>query len=151
MSKKVLVLGHGWYYWDQRYEPRCAPMTLEEWNEQVQNAPKECLVFLDCFADMRPDILENIGNNWGAHISEPNTFDVVIDSVGHLASGYRKSKYYWQSIKRALKADGSYIGCNDANSGISRHIRLHSNMIDEHVKRTYDKLISPKTKYPIYL
>jgi hypothetical protein len=144
---KVLVLGHGWRMWNVRHEPRCAPMPLDEWNVLVQDAPKESLTFLDFDLQEEPDIHENIGNDWKRHIKEASSYDVVIDAVSHLATGFRMSKYYWESVKYALKEDGVYFGWSDMPSANTKHVQVKKCDIDAHVKKTYQDMKTPNKRY----
>ena len=137
---RVLVLGHGWRMWEEQYIPRCAPMELKEWDLLVQDAPKESLTFLDENKEEEPDIVDSIQNDWSRKITESNSYDYVIDSVSHLAGHYRKSKYYWNSIKHSLKPDGIYIGWDDSKySHNCRHnpIRISADNLHKHFIDTY--------------
>jgi hypothetical protein len=148
---RILVLGHGWRMWNERHIPRCAPMTLQEWNEVVQDAPRDSLTFLDFCREQEPDICENIGNDWSRHIYEPNSYDYVIDSVSHLASGFRKSKYYWEGVKHSLKDDGLYIGWNDKQDALrGSTVKIYTKDIDSHVLNVYGGLRIPKKNYETF-
>ncbi len=155
MSPKVLILGHGWRMWNEHYKPRCAPMDITEWDELVQNAPKSTLTFMDFDKGEEPDIVQNVCNDWTMHLQTKEAcFDYVIDTVCHFAVLLRRSKHYWNGVKFALKEDGEYIGWNDAQSqnlkGEQRRLRLSKNDIDEHVKKTYSALYTPKKPLEVH-
>jgi len=146
MNPKVLVLGHGWCPWKLRCEPRCAPMDIDEWNDLVQNAPKDALTFLDFDKNEEPDIRENVCNDWRPHLQNraaSYSYDYVIDTICHFDVKVRRYSNYWEGVKCALKEDGVYIGWNDAK-GIKdkqqRKLRLSKAQIDEHVAKTYTTL-----------
>lgn len=149
MNPNVLILGHGWCAWSLRYEPRCAPMDMDEWNELVQNAPKESLTFLDFDKNEEPDIHENVCNDWKPRLRQ--TYSYVIDTICHFDVKVRRYENYWEGVKFALKEDGVYIGWNDAKGikeKLERRLRLQRADIDDHVKKTYgDNLY--KTELPL--
>lgn len=148
---KVLVLGHGWRMWNERYTPRCAPMELEEWNALVQDVSKETLTFLDFCKEEEPDIWENMGNDWCHQIHEPYSYDFVVDATSPLASLYRRSKYYWEGVKHALKDDGVLLGWNDdPKAGRRAKIKLNKSELDSHILNTYGKLKTPQKLYETF-
>ena len=133
---KVLVLGHGWRAWKERERARCAPMEVSEWNMLVQDADKETLTFLDCQEEEEPDIVECAGNDWTKNITEPHSYDYVIDSITHLRISERSMKQYWDSIKYSLKSEGVYIGWNDAIRPYA-YLRITAENIDKHYTDIY--------------
>jgi hypothetical protein len=149
---KVLVIGHGRRMWREREIPRCAPMSLDEWNHIVQDAHEDNVTFLDFCEEEQPDILENAGNNWAIHLeSAINTYDFVIDAVTHMSCNFRKSACYWYSIYTVLNNNGMYIGWDESpESRKHSHIRIPRNMIYAHISEVYgNNIVYPKKRFNI--
>lgn len=146
MDPKILILGHGWRMMRDNYEPRCAPMTLDEWNDLVVNTDPSNLTFFDMDESVLPDIVENMGNNWSVHDRlMQQSYDYIIDATSRIATMYRKSAFYWDGVKQSLKPDGVYIGWND-----KRCIRVARKDIDDYISKTYHMLTVPHKPFDVF-
>ena len=141
----VLFLGHGRRAWRENEAPRCAPMAMEEWDRLIATTSET--MFLDFAAYEEPDILENVGNDWSKYIDKESV-DFIVDMITHLSIPERYSIHYWNSVKHALKPDGTYIGWNNSNvvPASNRRIRLCKSEIDGFLKERLDGILCKRTK-----
>lgn len=145
---QILVLGHGWYMMKHNIEPRCAPLTIQEWNAMVRDVPEENITFMDMCTSQEPDIVANVGNDWKNHSELLNgTFDYIVDSISHIAGDFRRSLHYWNGVKHCLKENGVYIGWDDNPQRKGQCVRIHKHDLDTYVSTTYGTLKKPKKPF----
>lgn len=147
---KVLILGHGRYFVRMGIDPRCAPVDTQTWKRLVmENDPKN-LVFIDFIEQMEPDILENIGNEWGSNLREcTGTFDYVIDTIGHLGMKQRNSVHFWNGIVCALRDDGTFIGWKNDGSQ-EKLILCTKKSVEDYMKANEASMFVPNKAYRVY-
>jgi hypothetical protein len=133
---KVLVLGHGWWCLRNMTSPRCSPMDIEKWDELVTHNVPSNLTFIDYDEEQEPDIVEDVGNDWGSLIKEPQAYDYVIDAITHIPIKQRFKEHYWNGVITALKDGGTYIGWNNngKNSILERRLVLNKKEVVAYAK-----------------
>lgn len=139
---KILVFGHGRRDLRNGFEPRCAPMELDEWDRLITN--NACNVtFIDVMKEQEPDILENVGNDWSKFI-EPGSYNYVIDAISHLPLYAHLSVYYWRGVLHALKEKGMYIGWRNRVK-----VSLNKQGVLDYMQEIKEKLIIPKMSFTV--
>lgn len=139
---KTILLGHGHRYLQDNHPPRCAPMEIQEWNQVIQTHSLMCIDFCK---ESEPDIIENVGNDWGALLKDSQTYDYVIESITHMDLKERSSIFYWKSVLDALNTTGIYIGWYHKS-----RLRLNKVQINEHIQQLNPSLHTPIKRYKCF-